>query len=607
MNSLFTELKRRNVIKVGVFYLVACWLIIQVAETVLPLFDVPEGVLRGLVILLALGAVPTLAMSWIYELTPEGVKRESEIEPGESVTGHTGRKLNLATLVVAILAIGLMAYDRFVPPQEASQAPTVVQGEETLDLQHEEQSDKDEFVSIAVLPFVNMSASQDQEYFSDGMTEEIINALVKLPDLSVAARTSVFAFKNHSEDIRTVGQKLGVNHILEGSVRSDGSNVRITAQLIKVDDGFHLWSDTFDRELVSVFAIQDEIARAIADQLAINLTDVSDSVPNRTTSMDAYDLYLKGRALLRQRDRGEAKVWLTQSTQRDPKFAPAWAALAITLQVPGRLAEAEVAANTALAIDPHNVDALDALASVYRDRFEWRQAQTTYERALSLDPLSPELLEDYAEFLGSVGQFEKMLEITSRGYRVDPLLGPLADVHISALILNGRVEEALNITRTTELQIWWIGLRQFQILVAKNQLDLASRTALQIRDEIGKVSADTGAFLDQIILVLENPADRSLDRPLISAHHKSFYDDHFVWIVLSAAGQHEAVLESMLTNLGRNEGSFHEWYWMPEFAAMRALPGFAEIVEILKLPVYWDQVGWPEFCARDAQGMITCH
>ncbi|HET6591412.1 MAG TPA: hypothetical protein VFG48_00715, partial [Xanthomonadales bacterium] len=304
--------------------------------------------------------------------------------------------------------------------------------------------------SVAVLPFVNMSADAEQEYFSDGITEEIINALVRVPGVKVAARTSVFAFKGREQDVRAIGSDLGVTHLLEGSVRSDGQQLRITAQLIQVQDGFHLWSETFDRRRVNVFAIQEEIAAAIAGVLNEKLSGQQAAPQIARIGVEAYDDYLRARAHLRARGDAEleqARALLLAVTGADPDYAPAWATLAITADVLDDHDAAGRYAQRALQLDPDNVDALTALGGVYRDTFHWQQAAETFERALAIDPDSAELLEDYGEFLARTGRMERLLEVTERGYAVDPYLSPLVEVHAYALMANEHIDRAIEVLR----------------------------------------------------------------------------------------------------------------------------------------------------------------
>ena len=407
-------------------YVIVSWLVAQVAELALDSFEAPSWVMKTLLLLLALGLPLVLLFAWAFELTPEGIKREQDIEREASTTGRTRGGLSYVIAVTAVLAVGLFLWTQREPGDEsATLIPATAEDQ-----------------SVAVLPFVNMSPDPAQEYFSDGITEEIINAVVKIPGLSVPARTSVFAFRDHRGDIRDIGESLGVAHVLEGSVRSQGQQVRITAQLIKVDDGFHLWSETFDRKLENIFDVQEEIATAIADALVGKLGATVVTVPNQTRNMAAYDTYLKGRVALRDR-KPEAVTLLEQATAADPNFAPAWAALAIAYQsILESYQQGIDAARKALALDPNNVDALNAMGAAMRQHRRWLEAEEQFDRALAADPNSAELLEDYAEFLLLVGRTQDALAITTRGMDIDSRLVPLALAHTDALATNGQAGEA---------------------------------------------------------------------------------------------------------------------------------------------------------------------
>ncbi len=295
--SFYEELKRRNVAKVAVLYIIAAWLLLQVTDVLSSLLTVPEWTGSLVVLLLLLGFFPVMVFSWVYEITPEGLKREKDIDRSQSISPGTGRKINILIIVMLVLAIGGLIVDRLIP--ETTPVTDEMDMGEAADAQ---QLTAEKFApapdrSIAVLPFVNMSDDAGNEYFSEGISEEILNSLAKVKDLKVAGRTSSFSFKGRNEDLRTIGEALGVTHILEGSVRKAGAHVRITAQLIKADDGFHLWSDTYDRELTDIFAIQDEIAQAIFDQLKLHLTGEQGDIRFAASRADvsAYDLYLEAK------------------------------------------------------------------------------------------------------------------------------------------------------------------------------------------------------------------------------------------------------------------------------------------------------------------------
>jgi adenylate cyclase len=460
--KLFSELKRRNVFRVALFYVVSAWLVIEVAETVLPLFDVPDGVLRGLVVLLVIGLVPALGLSWIYEITPEGIKRDADLSAAELHNPHTGRKLNWATLVVAILAIGFLAVDRMspAPPRSAAPEPSpspavAAAGQEVLD------------ASIAVLPFTDLSPGADQEYFSDGMAEEILNALVRVKGLKVASRTSSFGFKGQeSLGIQVIAERLAVRHVLEGSVRRAGNNLRITAQLIDAQVDRHLWSDTFDRPLTAenVFAIQEEIASAIVAALVDSLgIEIADEVrlAQPTENLTAYDMYLRARAQFQARSNLDvADDLLRQATEQDPDFVNAWelrAAVQTVIFEYGytQLPRAEHErrgvefAERALALEPDSSMALAALANLrlratdkLLQRHDLGAIIRDLERAVELDPHNSSALNWLGMSLGHVGRLEDALQTFGRCIEVAPHFGPCRENHYDILWTLGRPAEA---------------------------------------------------------------------------------------------------------------------------------------------------------------------
>jgi len=329
--SLISELRRRNVLRMAVAYLAGSWLFLQVVETLQPVFGFDDTTLRYFVIALAIGFIPALAISWAFEWTPEGLRREQEPAPKTEAAKAQARTWDRIILVVMALALGLFAFDRFVlsPEREAAlieaatEAGAEMERAKVSAIAHE---------SVAVLPFVNMSADPANEYFSDGLTETLLHMLAQLTDLKVAARTSSFAFKNKNVDIRSIAADLGVAHVLEGSVQKAANRVRITAQLIRADDGFHVWSQSYDRTLDDIFAIQDEIAADVARALGSTLLAGNDSavVGLFTDDVDAYDIYLKA---LQQQAAGtfdalsKAEALFNEALLVDPSFIDAKLAL----------------------------------------------------------------------------------------------------------------------------------------------------------------------------------------------------------------------------------------------------------------------------------------
>jgi TolB-like protein len=305
MSSFFKELKRRNVVRVGIAYSIVCWLAVQIGEAVLPGFGAPDWVFKTLVLFLALGFPFVLIFAWAFELTPDGLKKTRDVDVTSSVTSSTARKINAVIMVSLVLALGYFIWERQGLIEAVNQSSSPVAATESEPTPNPTASESPAEVeepvqrrSIAVLPFVNMSSDDEQEWFADGLTEEILNSLAKMPDLLVAARTSAFKFKGSTEDIPTIAASLGVEHILEGSVRRSGDRLRVTAQLIRANDGFHLWSENYDRELDDIIQIQEEVAVEIADALDIAMDPgaLARMVSAGTASVPAYEEYLKGLA-----------------------------------------------------------------------------------------------------------------------------------------------------------------------------------------------------------------------------------------------------------------------------------------------------------------------
>jgi len=423
--SFFTELKRRNVFRVGIAYLIGAWLLAQIADLLIDNIGAPDWVMKSIFVALALGFFLALFFAWVFEMTPEGVKRESQIDRSQSITNVTGRKLDRSIIVVLVLALGYFAWDKFsAQPQTITPVEPVVIEEAVIDK------------SIAVLPFVNMSADANNEYFSDGLSEELLNLLAKVDGLKVAARTSSFKFKNSEADIAEIGQKLNVATVLEGSVRKSGNQARITAQLIKVDDGFHMWSETYDRELNNIFEVQDEIAKAIVDALKLPLLG-HDAQPLTSTSATdnfaAYDLYLLGRHHARaytEDNFKRANEYFLKALEIDPSFAAAYSGLAdgyIFLADFGNMPTgeayqlAQAAAEKALSIDPDSPEAHASMGLLMNNLSHHRAAETHFLKALQVNPNYVNAMLWYRTNLNSQFRINDAMRMINRAMNADPL------------------------------------------------------------------------------------------------------------------------------------------------------------------------------------------
>ena len=455
-DSFFTELKKRNVFKVGVAYLVLAWVLIQIADVIVPALSLPDWTITFLVVIGMFGFPFALFFAWAFEVTPEGIKKESDISAEESVSAHTGRKLDFIIIGLMAIALGYFIYEsRF--SSEAEQG-AVVDSSSTEIESAQDVVKEPEGASIAVLPFVNMSSDPEQEYFSDGISEELLNVLAKIDGLSVAARTSSFFFKGQNLPIGEIAKTLGVKHILEGSVRKAGSKVRITAQLIRAEDGYHLWSNTYDRELDNIFAIQDEISAAIVKELRDRLMSETVVIQHAgTTNREAFDEYLKGRYFWNLRtleDIYRAKVHFERATQLDAKYADAWLGLGETLvllptwefdndKAPEHYNQARQAVEKALAIQPTSGRGYAILGSIHNQRIEWHESIESYQLALKYEPKIATSWQWYGNLLGSIGKSEESIEALDNALRLDPYSRIVAANLAEALFLAGQYDAAL--------------------------------------------------------------------------------------------------------------------------------------------------------------------
>ncbi len=395
MGSVWTELRRRNVVKVAVAYAIVGWLLVEVASVVLPTFKAPEWIMQVFTFLVIVGFPLALILAWAFELTPEGIKREKDVDRSQSITHLTGRKLDYMIIAALVLALGFFAFDKFVldPSRDAElvQATTEAVTEQASESKKSEIPDN----SIAVLPFVNMSSDPEQGYFSDGISEELLNVLVHVDGLRVASRTSSFAFKGENKNLAEIADALKVSYLLEGSVRKAGNRVRITAQLIEAASDRHLWSEIYDRDLTDIFAIQSEIANAIVAALreSLNIEMASEiSVLVATTNMNAYDSYLEGHELFIARTDLERSVALLEQTvSLDPGFARAWEGLAAIYSIMPSWGNTDrdyhelalETAQTALALDNRLSLAYSVIGVIFRIRHpvRWEDSFENYRLA----------------------------------------------------------------------------------------------------------------------------------------------------------------------------------------------------------------------------------
>ncbi|WP_297795701.1 tetratricopeptide repeat protein [uncultured Eudoraea sp.] len=410
-NDYFNELKRRNVIKSAIAYLVVAWLITQVLSTVLPAFGAPNYLLKWSLVALAIGFPIWLILAWVYEFTPEGIKKTIDVEPGKSISTKTGTRLNKLIITTLTLAIIVLLVDRFT----RDSAEVVEYGNK----------------SIAVMAFADMSPNKDHEYFSDGISEELLNLLAKLPELKVISRTSSFSYKGKDTKATEIGNELKVSHILEGSIRKAGNMIRVTAQLINTKDGSHEWSHTYDRELDSIFKIQDEIAAEVSKELEISIL----GYPLKSQSIDpeAYNLYLQANHLVNLNTKDayvEAESKVKESIALDSTYAPSWRLLAgiyntgtynFSIREPKEgISLGLDAAYKAIELDPDSGYAYATLASLQELNWDFEASSKNMNKALTLVPNDGIIMGTAANM--PFGDLEKAVDLLKKAIETDPLV-----------------------------------------------------------------------------------------------------------------------------------------------------------------------------------------
>jgi TolB-like protein/Flp pilus assembly protein TadD len=475
-HNFFAELKRRNVYKVAITYAVVAWLLIQAASILLPTFEAPTWVMKVFVVFLAFGFVISVIISWAFEATPEGLRRTADVPRDTMLPTWSARKFATFVIGVAVIAAGLLAYQflRSKPmpaprPNEAATAASAI-------------SQK----SIAVLPLVNESGDPKDEYFSDGLSEELIAALAQIRELKVIGRSSSFRFKDRKEETKTIGEKLGVATLLEGTVRKQGERVRIVAELINAADGIELWTRTFDRELKDIFAVQEEIAKAVAASLELTLLGTKDTAPvsASTNSVEAHTAYLQGHFYFQRRnveDYHKAIAFFDQAIRLDPDYAPAYAERSELWTLMGDITgegktmwpKAAADAEKAVAIAPELAEAHAALGWV-RFFAEWKFEEGLRElkRAKELSPNNPtanDLLARVVVYLGQLGEAEKYAR---QAVQLDPLSSTARFNLGRVLFAAGKLEEADATGRkAAELQPAAAASRRWQVMVAVQRGD----------------------------------------------------------------------------------------------------------------------------------------
>jgi TolB-like protein len=609
IGNFLSELKRRNVYRVGAAYAVGAFVLVEVASNVTPALRLPDWTTTLVIVLLALGFPVLLCFAWVYEITPDGLKRTAEVEQNTSLKHQTGHRLNIVIIGLMVILAGLYGAQLFMLPDEAADGAARTSTEALP----KATAAAPGTISIAVLPFVNLSSDPEQEFFSDGMTEEITSALAKVQSLRVVGRTSAFEFKGQNKDLRAIGQTLSTTHLLEGSVRKSGNRVRITAQLIKAHDGTHLWTQNYDRELTDIFAIQDEIAQAIARalRLPLGLEPGQTLVANREIDPENYQQYLRAKALFRARGSiggqtvTQAVDLLEQLVTTAPDYAPAWALLSVAKFISVQETDAfkggnadllraardavrpnsQAAARRALVLDPRNANAyvglaLSAAPGKLLDR------EDALKRALELEGSNPEVLQVYSLEVAMFGRVKEALALRETLRAIEPLVP----------VFNSN----------TSYVLWLDGQNQAALAMAKVlPEDLANRAA-----DLARVYASMGKYreaadvLNEFADKRENAAESARFRAMADLLRKapgpvrnedlpdggSLNGGGLNFVYAQVGAPERAAVGLPSTGIGASN------YLHPSYAGVRKTGAFKAWARETGLVEYWGARGWPDVC-----------
>jgi TolB-like protein len=625
--SFIRELKRRNVFKVGIAYLVASWVLLQIADVMMNMLTVPEFMGRVIILLLALGFPIAIILAWAFDMTPEGLRPDSGLAD-DATPVRRGRPLfEFLVFATLIVASGYFALDRYRSGSESDEDRTA--GDTTLSSDAGDRSAQG--TSIAVLPFVNMSSDPEQEYFSDGIAEELLNVLSRVPGLTVASRTSTFAFKGENRNIPEIAAILKVDHVLEGSVRKSGNKVRITVQLIDTQRDRHMWSETYDRELTDIFRIQDEISSAIVESLEDALgVEVPDSmtVAASTTDMNAYDFYLQALSLfssVQSMSSARRSVdLLEQAVEADPEFAAAWMALAEalvrlptwfhSLDIEEYLTRAQEAAERVLQLDANLIEARMTLAEIAYLRRDWDVWLEHLETAEHLDPVSARYHDPIiAEGWMGLGYLSKALAITESVSGRNPDDAFQYTIMGLALLSLKRSDEAMPILRQAMINGYAGGLQETTV---HNYFGSQKQLAWTVEFAQFLQNHDPDLFpllpyMEHLVFSGDDDDKERIRQFWIVAKELGYGREELlapgpVWglrlrdDVLIALGEFDAIAD---VHFG-NTPLF--WLWTPDLHAFRQSDAFRRRIRDTGMLAFWQQHGWPDLCRPAAGDDFVC-
>jgi len=604
--SFFAELKRRNVIRAAVLYIGAVWALAQGIAQLSPAIGLPEMAARWFLVAATIGFPFWLVFSWVYEWTPQGLKRESEVAADTSITRSTGRKMDRAIIAVLAIAVVLLLTNTFLRRKGGlgGDAASSTSGK-----------------SIAVLPFDDLSPGHDHGYFSAGLAEELLNALAKVQELKVAGRASSFYYASHNAELRTIGQALSVANVLQGAVRTQGDAVRISVHLVRTGDGFEVWSQSYDGDLHDIFDVQERIARAITERLKIVLSGSEQSrlVPVATTSADAYADFVTAQTLVNKRvdnSLPQAIALLQKATALDPKFARAWSKLAVAYAVLPQYTAAEWSES-------------------------WRNSDAAAQRALALDPDDAEAYAALSYNQFSQRHFEAMVEPMHRALQQAPDNSAVNYWAANELAAMGRtrdaearIDAALVNDPANNLLLFYKSMTRWRIGDEAGALDYIRRAGvadspfgalmLQYYDA---AHADVQGAARDFVKAIGKMGTRIAEGDLHTIYFGTFGDETQRQTALKIIDAHaeDNWAPTLLLQLGEPARSFDlyeqghsglsdayfNWLWQPEEWSRKALrdPSFQGFARRIGMVAYWQHYGWPDLCrpvaASDPQA-FTC-
>jgi adenylate cyclase len=624
--SFWAELKRRNVVRAGLAWLALSWLLIAIADRLFPYLGFPDETIRALIVGLLIALVPVLVLAWLFELTPGGLRFDQGPGGDNPENRRTGRRLDQLTLVLILLALGMSAIREFVLPEG-------VEPEVTDSLAGSADSAAVDQIpplppappgpvdprSVAVLPFANMSPDADNAFLAEGMAEEILNVLSRVEGLKVASRTSSFSLRDEAVSVREIGRRLGIANVVDGSVRRQGDQVRISAQLVEAATDRQLWSGSFDRELTDIFALQEQIAQAIADALADTLGVRTVRVRRATDNLEAYELYLRGRQLFAQRGANlmPARELLRQAVALDPAFAEAWAVLAgteyvlpsyfadvATTEARQRAAEAAAKALRRVEDEPN---ALAVSARLAADAGRRTQAIAFADRALALDPNNANTWMWKGLTLIEAGHIEAARDCFQRARQLDPLSG----IHYGWLgatdVIEGDLEAAEEHLKRAH-QLGWRGAASAWLLkLALNRHGFgepASSAFVNWLHDDERIDDAARAVYRDLVPAMADAQQQAPARERARSAIESMPDKDWTNLLLFL-GLHEDAVAEVLRPKPPSGQIVLMMIWSPFDQPFREHPDFIRLAEREGLIEFWQQHGWPDHC-RLAEERLEC-